>query len=186
MLCRWWLLAIALVAGCTTGSEVTDEELPPATDTSFDRLADILTGISSAGEVLFYEGLPSEFWEPELRARELKGKETIRLHGYAVYDEAQQLPAEDAEPLTAIFSARESFAPYRGRKSCGGFQPEFCLEWRAGDASTQALISLECGEVKLYGPRGELYCDLASEVVLKLKPRLIPYQRNSPDNRSGE
>jgi hypothetical protein len=183
---RWLWLAVTLFAGCTARPEVAvEEEPPPATDTNFDRLADILGGISSAGEVLLYEGLPSEFWEPELRARELRQKETVRLQGYPFYDEAQQMPATDAAALTVLLSARESFARYNSRKSCGGFQPEYCLEWTTGEAGTQALISLECGEVKLYGPRGELYCDLAAAAVQKLKQVLSPYQKNSPAADSG-
>jgi hypothetical protein len=183
----WLLLAFTLFVGCTPRPEVAvEEELPPATDTNFDHLADILGGVSSAGEELLYEGLTSEFWEPELRARELREKETIRLQGYAFYDESQQMPAADVAALTALLSARESFARYNSRKSCGGFQPEYCLEWTTGETGTQALISLECGEVKWYGPRGELYCDLIPEAVKKLKQVLSPHQKNSRADGSGE
>jgi hypothetical protein len=145
-----------------------------------------LGGISSAGEVLLYEGLPSEFWEPEWRARELREKETIRLQGYAFYDEAQQMPAKEAAALTVLLSASESYARYNSRKSCGGFQPEYCLEWTTGEASTEVLISLECVEVKLYGPRGDLYCDLIPDAVQKLKQLLSGYRRNSPAADSSE
>ncbi len=184
---RWLWLAVTLFVGCTVRQDVpVEEEPPPATDTNFDRLPAVLREISSAGEVLLYEGLPSEFWEPELRTRALKEKETIRLQGYAFYDEAQQLPAADASALTALLSATESFARHSSRKSCGGFQPEYCLEWTTGASSTQAVVSLECGEVKLYGPQGELYCDLVPEVVQKLKPLLSAFQKNAPAADSGE
>jgi hypothetical protein len=184
---RWWALPIALLSGCTARPDVAiEEEPPPAIETSFDRLADILSGISAGGDVLLYEGLPSEFWEPQLRQNALKEAETVSLHGYSVYDDVRQLPAEDAGPLTALFSARETFAPYRTRKACGGFQPEFCLEWKAGEAATQALISLECGEVKLFGPRGELYCDLTPAAAQTLKPLLLRHQIHAPVEDSGE
>ena len=175
---HWLMLICALLVGCSRGP--IDNEPPPPTDTSFDRLPAILAGLSSAGEVLLYEGLPSEFWEPELRQRELGEKETIKLHGYPVHEETMQIQETDAGRLTALFSAKKSFAPYRGSKACGGFQPEFALEWKTDEAVTLALICLECGEVKLFGPNTELYCDLSGEVVLQLQQLLDPYRMNSP------
>jgi len=189
---RGWLVrACALIVGCAlfTGCSPQptfeiESDAPPPTDTSFDRLPAILAGISSAGVVLLYEGLPSEFWEPELRKRELEQKETIRKRGYSVYEEPLQVEEFDARRLTALFSASESFAPFRSAKSCGGFQPEFALEWKSDAAVTLALISLECSEVKLFGPDAELYCDLKEEVVLQLKEILRAYQAHNPAPRS--
>jgi hypothetical protein len=184
---RWWALPVALLSGCGAPSAVTiAEESPLATDTNFDRLADILSGIPGAGDMFLYGGLPSEFWEPELRQTALREAETTVLHGYTVYDDARLLPVEDARLLTALLSAKESFARYRAGKSCGGFQPEFCLEWKVGEAATEALISLECGEVKLFGPKGELYCDLVPVALQKLKPLLTRHQNHSPVMDSDE
>src|SRR5262245_47272654 len=116
-------LSIALLAGCTAPPDVTiEEEPPPAINTSFDRLADVLSGIVGGGDLVLYEGLPSEFWESHLRQKALQEEETILLHGYAVYDGARQLPTEDAGSLTALLSTKESFATYRAGKACGGFQ----------------------------------------------------------------
>ncbi len=184
---RWLVLSVALLTGCSQGADVAvPYEPPPPTDTNFDRLAEVLAGIPDGGEVLIYEGLPSEFWEPELRLRELKEQETIEVHGYPVYDDLQTMPEADAGELTRLFTAKESFARYRSQKPCGGFQPEFCLQWNEGEAATVALISMECGEVKLYGPRGELHCDLAPAAVQTLKALLLRYQKNSPAPGSGE
>lgn len=179
---RGWLMLVAvLLAGCGRGATIdVDDEPPPSTDTSFERLPALLTGITSAGEVLLYEGLPSEFWEPELRQQEFAQKETIKLHGHPVYEELLPVQEKDSSRLTALFSAKESFAKYRSQKTCGGFQTEFAVEWKTGGATTLALICLECGEVKLFGPEGELYCDLKPEVVLELKELLHPYQVQNP------
>lgn len=178
MTCRWLILGVALLAGCT--SEVPldlDQQPPAATDTDFSRLSVLLAGVTSAGEVFFYEGLPSDFWEPELRARELKEKETIAIHGYPFYDGQDVLPAATAGPLTKLFSATASFAPYASQKKCGGFSPEFCLEWKTGDATTQALICLECGEVKLFGSQSELHCDLSQDAAGRLKQLLSDVEK---------
>lgn len=182
MNCRWLMLVCTLFVGCAQGPIVDVEyEPPPPTDTNFDRLPEVLTGISSAGEILLYEGLPSEFWEPQLRERELAQKETIKLHGYSVYEEPQEFSGADAGRVTKLLSANDSFARYRSGKSCGGFQPEFAIEWKTGEAVTKVLICLDCGEVKLFGPKAELHCDLSPQVVKQLKDVLSPYRKNSPE-----
>ena len=48
---------------------------------------------------------------------------------------------------------------------------------------TQALICLECREVKMFGPKGELHCDLSIEAGQRLAQLLSPYQKNRSDRR---
>jgi hypothetical protein len=129
---------------------------------------------------MLHEGLPSEFWEPELRERELTQKKTIKLHGYPFYDEPIALNGTDAEHLTALFSAKKSFKRYVENKRCSGYHPEYCIDWKAGEAVTQALICLECGEIKLFGPKYELHCDLSNEAEKVVTELLSPYQNNRP------
>jgi hypothetical protein len=178
---RWLTLAAALLAGCTQAPDVEVEHHQPAPiSTDFERLPSLLGGIRKSGEVVLYEGLPSEFWEPEVLERELNRKKTIRLHGYPFYDGRIALRGADAEQFTALFSAKGSFKRYRGEKACGGYHPDYCVEWKTADAPTRALICLECGEVKLIGPRSELHCDLIPEAWKQLAQRLSPYQKNRP------
>ena len=83
--------------------------------------------------------------------------------------------------VTALLSSKSSFARYRGnKKECSGYQPDYGIEWKTGEAATQALICLECGEAKLFGTRSELHCDLSQEAAQKLKQLLGPYQKNRP------
>ena len=86
----------------------------------------------------------------------------------------------DAEQFTALFSAKGSFKRYRGQKACGGYHPDYCVEWKQGEAATRALICLECLEVKFFGPRSDLYCDLSPEAGQRLAQWLGPYQKNRP------
>jgi hypothetical protein len=178
---RWLMCAAALLAGCTGATDVeVGQEPPRPVSTDFGRLPSVLEGIRKSGEVVLHEGLPSEFWEPQLREREVGRKKTTRLHGHPFYDERPALRAADAERLTALFSAKGSFRRYRGPKGCGGYHPDYCVEWKAGDGATRALISLECGEVKIFGPRSELHCDLSPEAGQRLEQWLGPYQKNRP------
>jgi hypothetical protein len=178
---RWLLLAAALHAGCAHASSLeADAEQPPRTDTRFENLSMILAGIPRAGNVLLYEGLPGNFWEPDLRERELRRKKTIRIHGYPFYEELLTFEGTDADPLTSLLAATDSFRPYGGLKPCGDFYPDYCVEWKTGEEATQALICLECGEVKMYGPRSELHCDLSGDAAQRLRQLLDRYQKNRP------
>jgi hypothetical protein len=178
---RWLVFAVVLLAGCGQEPPVEARYEPPArTDTRFERLPLVLQGIQKTGDVSLYEGLPSEFWEPELRAQERKQKKTIDLHGYPFYEEQLVLQGKDAEQLSILLSAKTSFQRYRGSKPCGGYQPDYCLQWKSNSTVTYVLISLECGEVKIFGPKGELYCDLSSGADRTLEQLLGSYRKNRP------
>src|SRR5215218_7861391 len=104
---RCWLLLPALIAGCSQPPSVeVVHEQPKPISKDLGRLPSILDGIAKSREVLLHEGLPSEFWEPELMEREVARKKTIRLHGYPFYDERIVRGQADAGQLTALFSAR--------------------------------------------------------------------------------
>lgn len=177
--CGWLVLAIALGGGCGSRSVVPDESPAPTIATSFERLPELLAGIH-AGEVSLYEGLPDAFWEPDLRGQQLKRKKTVRMHGYPFYEERPALKEADGRQLTATLSAPGSFAGYSGLKSAGEYNPDYCLSWKASGGETQVLVSLECAEVKLYGPKNELHCDLTPQAAEQLKQLLQPYRKNRP------
>jgi hypothetical protein len=182
---RSLMLAAALFAGCSQASRFEVEyEQPVRTETNFANLPKVLAGIPKSVDTMLHEGLPSEFWEPELREQELNQKKIIKLHGYPFYEESIAFKGTDAERLTALFSSRKSFNRYEGNKRCSGFNPDYCVEWRAGEAVTQALICLECREVKLFGPKGELHCDLSLEADSSLTQLLNPYQKNRPTTKA--
>jgi hypothetical protein len=182
---RWLLLVATLFAGCSQPSPVGREyEQPLKTDTNFAHLTLVLAGIPKSGDISLHEGLPSEFWEPELREQELNRAKTIAIHGHRFYEEPLTVQGKDADPFTALFSSRKSLQRYNANKRCGGYAPDYMVEWKAGEAVTQVLISLECGEVKMFGPKGELHCDLSPEAQQRLGPLLRPYQKNRPSSKS--
>ena len=92
----------------------------------------------------------------------------IGLNGYLFYDERLAPQGSDLEQLTSPFSDTQSFHRHRGTKICGGYHPDYCIEWKKGDATTRALICLECGEVQFFAQRKELYCDLSPEASRNL------------------
>jgi hypothetical protein len=176
---RRLVLPLALIAGCSQASHIEVPYEPPIkTDTSFANLPLILAAIPRSADVRLYRGLPSEFWEPELRAQELNRSKTIRLHGYPFYDEPIPIQEADAGRLTTLLSSEATFRRHDGKKRCGGYSPEYGVEWKAGADSTRALICLECLEVKLFDAKHELYCDLNPEVRQSLESSLSRYRRH--------
>src|SRR5437867_5072942 len=99
-----------MFVGCDQGPKAYDEHARPhQTDTDFNNLPTLLSGIQEHGEVLLYEGLPHDFWEAELLQSELRRKKTLKLHGYPFYEELLVLKSDDAEQLTTFFSDRTNF-----------------------------------------------------------------------------
>ncbi len=176
-----FVLAVLWLVGCNQEVKVAvDITPPPPIETNFDRLPTILAGIPKTGVALLYEGLPSDFWEPQLLEQELARTKTIRLHGYPFYEELLALQGTDGEQFTALFSARTSFTKYTDGKKGGGFHANYCLEWKTGEETTHVVIALECGEVKMFGPKSELHCDLSQEAAQKLRQLLSRYRKNCP------
>jgi hypothetical protein len=170
---RWLVLSLALLAGCSQTTHVEVPYEPPIkTDTDFANLPRILAAIPKSASITLYRGLPSEFWEPELRAQELSRAKTIRLHGYPFYEESIPIPEADAGRLTALFSSKATFRRHDEKKRCGGYSPVYGVEWKAGEDGIRALISLECAEVKMFVPKCELYCDLTPEAKQSLESLL--------------
>ncbi len=175
------VLCVVWLVGCKQEVKVTfDAAPPPAIETNFNRLQTVLAGIPKTGVALLYEGLPSEFWEPESLVQELSRAKTIKRHGYPFYEELLAMQGTDGEQFTAMFSARTSFAPYTDGKKGGGFHADYCLEWKASKETTHVVISLEDGEVKLYGPKAKLHCDLSQDAIQKLRQLLSRYRKNRP------
>ena len=182
---RLFVLTALWLVGCGQDVKVAvDLTPPPPIETNFDRLPTVLAGIPKAGVALLYEGLPSDFWEPLLLEQELARKKTIRLHGYPFYDELLEWQGTDGEQITALFSARTSFAKYSDGKKGGGFHANYCLEWKTGEGTTHAIICLESGEVKMYGSKSKLHCDLSQEAAQKLRQLLSRYRKNFPVEKS--
>ncbi len=70
-----------------------------------------------------------------------------------------------------------TYKEFSGEKKCGGFHPDFAVEWQIGTAKYQALICFGCGEVKLFGPGYESRYDFHSETIEKI---LKKYNKNRP------
>ncbi|MBL9085454.1 MAG: hypothetical protein JNK76_26855 [Planctomycetales bacterium] len=143
-------------------------------------------GIQRAEKVVLYEGLPHQSSEHELLAEELRTKATQEFHNYPFYAEPLALRDEDAKRLSEIRGNVRTFHQYRGPKGCGGFHPDYLVEWHVGADRFQALICFGCTEVKLFGPGLESLNDLEEDAENQLRELLKRYRKHRPASWNAE
>lgn len=157
---------------------------PKEADRGFSHLQSLLTAVWTADKIVLLEGLPHPQWQPKLLAQELSTHETIRLHAFSFYLEPLSLTRDDAEELMVIFHDVNSFAKKaegpKGMKFCGGFHPDYALEFHVGADNYHALLCLGCAEIQIYSSTQSAYCDMFKEAHTQFKLILEPYRKNRP------
>ena len=129
---------------------------------------------------VIYEGLPHQEFERELLAAELKSKAVREIGGYPFYDEALVLTLEDSKQLTQILVDTSIYFSSKLDRSCGGFHPDFAVEWSVGIEQYRTLICLGCGEAKLSGPGFESHHDVSHFVKKRLSEIMTRNRKNRP------
>jgi hypothetical protein len=138
------------------------------------------TTLKQADRLVLYEGLPHQMYESQALEAEKKAKPTVTLHGFSFYRETLEVKAGDDQRLKTLMSDPGSFEAFSGEKRCGGFHPDYAVEWSAGGQVYQALLCFGCWEVKIYGPKGEAIYDIRGDARDQLKALLEPYRKNRP------
>jgi hypothetical protein len=157
--------SLALVAALTaTACGCTDTGKPK----DYEPLAHL---VAKADRVTLYEGLPHQD-ERQLFEQEMAAKPTIEIHEFRFYERTLPLTPDDITALRGIFAKTETFQTYGGGKKCGGFHPDYCVEWGAGDSQIRLLICFGCDEAKVYGPSASLHFDLSSSANKRLNELL--------------
>jgi len=117
-----------------------------------EEFANYLEAVSAANALTIYEGLPRA---PDAELEKIKNQnKTIEIDGWAFY--AEPLPAKSSiiEKLRSSLVDYKTFEPYSGGKFCGGFHPDFCVEWKTGDKTYYVQICLGCFEAVFISPNG--------------------------------
>jgi hypothetical protein len=143
------------------------------------QIKPLLAGISKAKTLVVLEGLPHQSLK-EVVEKELKDKKTVKLHNFNFYAQPIAISDEDAGKLTALCRAAKTFGRYRGAKFCGGYHPDWCLEFKDGADSYRVLICFGCHEARLYGPKNDVFSDLDKDAVEQLEAILSPLHENVP------
>ena len=174
----------------------------PRANINFNNYGPLANKIQQATEVTLYEGLPHQYFEKDALASERKNKDTVTLHQFPFYRESLPLNAADGDRLKELFCDGKSLKPNAafvamgGRTSnpdgsyiipdqaCGGYHPDYCIEWKVKGEKYHVLVCFGCGEMKCYGDGIELYCDFEqcggdTEFGKVLKK----YRKNRPERK---
>ena len=174
-----WAVAAVLV---TVLAGIALCKAEPETDTNFENYKPLAAAIRKADRVVLYEGLPHPGWENEAYERELKSKKTVKFHDWPFYAKPLPLSEKDGKALTKVFTTASNFTEFAGEKKCGGFHPDYCIEWHVGKEIYRSLVCFGCGEVKVYGPRLQLRCDGGKDFGKVLKS----YHNERPELKREE
>jgi hypothetical protein len=129
--------------------------------------------------LVLYEGLPHQK-AVELLAEERRTKKTIQIDGFDFYAEPLKLKPTDAFELRDLLSKFGTYRPYGGPKFCGGYHPDWCLQWSVNHHTYRICICLGCHEAKLLGTDTRVTTDLDESAYEQLSDTLRTYRKNHP------
>jgi hypothetical protein len=170
---------IALSAFAALAATARSDGLPEPSK-NFDDLKPLVTTLAKADKVILHEGLPHPS-EDKAFETEKKTKKTIGIGGWLFYAEPLEPKDEDVKKLTELLTAETTFEPFGGVKKCGGFHPDYAVEWHVGKDHYYALICFGCHEAKVYGPEKAVYVDIRKDGYDSLTKLLKPYRKNRPE-----
>ncbi len=137
--------------------------------------------LKQSARLVLYEGLPHQMYEHQALEAEKKTKPTVTLHEFPFYRETLESEARRRRsPQGPPGRPGLLRSPTPAGKRCGGFHPDYAVEWSAVGQTYQALICFGCWEIKIYGPKGETIYDIRNAARDRLKPLLEPYRKNRP------
>lgn len=172
---------VGLVLVCSSLSAEGPERVvgrrPPDLNTRFER----------ATAVRVFEGLPSDF-QRLIPAQGTTGP-TFDVSGYPFYEGALTVIPADQEALIRTARNGDTWREYGGAKACGGFHPDYLVEWTEGEnVLGRALICFGCHEALwLIGDQKQVV-DITEGGVAELRGQLVKYRRHRvlPFGRTGE
>jgi hypothetical protein len=170
-------LLLVVVRACTGDIEF-GQSLPGSKPLA--EYKPVARAIRKADRVVLYEGLPHHLY-PDLLKKELQEKQTIEYHGFPFYTDLLDVREDDANRLVELSGNPESVQQMEGVKACGGFHPDYMIEYHVGEEVYRVLVCFGCHEVKVYGPRAELHGDMSDEASETFRAVLVAYHRNRPD-----
>jgi hypothetical protein len=147
---------------------------------SFKKMSDILFSEAFVRDVEVFEGLPHQNNE-ELLNSELKKRNSFKCNGFNFYKGKKQLSFADTESLRNLLMDRESYRKYSGPKACGGFHPDFVIQFKQKEEIVTIQLCFGCSEARMYKNDRIVYCDLKN--CLMLQAILEDYYDNRPDKQ---
>ncbi|WZP00055.1 hypothetical protein EP7_001672 [Isosphaeraceae bacterium EP7] len=107
-----------------------------------------------SNRLVVFEGLPHPMYEEATFEKELKSQQTIQISGFPFYLEPLDMKVEDLKALRDLLGNRNTYQAYSGEKKCGGFHPDYAVEWTFEGRVYRCLICFGCFEVRFIDPKG--------------------------------
>lgn len=131
-------LIVVFIISCT--AEKGRHPEPSATSSIRDT-------IKNTDSIFVYEGLPHQTFEAELLTAEKAKNGITGLGGYPFYTPKIQIKTLDLSAFKKIISDSSNYTRFLGEKRCGGFHPDYAVEWSDGDKVYLILFCFGCDEV---------------------------------------
>lgn len=163
-----------ILALIVTLSAIAEDEKSPTIEASAIYRATVV----SAKSITVYEGLPHQGWDSELLAIEIQRKDTKKIWEYPFY--TPSVAATNSDDLRQLLSRSDSIVTYGGPKGCGGYHPDYCISWQAGEITYYALVCFGCHEIVFYDGKTALFYDLDENAYEQYKKLLANYEAKRP------
>lgn len=138
----------------------------------------------SEAAVTVYEGLPHQTFENDQLAKESKRKDTKEISSFRFYTPSTAV--KDPKVLKSILSSSDSIQVFGGEKFCGGFHPDYAVQWTSEDGSQFfAFICFGCHEIIYSDEKNEFRYDLERDALKKLEKELAAYAKLRPKTKDG-
>ncbi|MGV3661955.1 MAG: hypothetical protein ACO1TE_17355 [Prosthecobacter sp.] len=121
----------------------------------------------AAKDIVVYEGLPHQMWQPDQLAAELRRKDVTKIGSFHFYTPA--VNATNAEELKRLLGPAASVEPYIGPKNCGGYHPDYCVSWTHQGATFHAQVCFGCHEIVFLDGKDSFTYELAAPLKAPLK-----------------
>lgn len=138
----------------------------------------LLRTLKGAYSVVLLEGLPHQTYEWKEHEYEMANKPVEVINDFPFYRDKIALKVNEVQKLTDYFDSALSFSPSIGAKRCGGFHPDYCLQWiNLGGNKVNCFLCFGCEELQLRQGDWYFHCDMRT---LPLKAILYEYRQNRP------
>ncbi len=136
------------------------------------------TTVAAAKTIEVFEGLPHQRWDKELLTVELKRKDTQAICKFPFY--TPSTTASNSDALRKLLSSADSIKEYGGPKMCGGYHPDYCVSWQAGETTYYALICFGCHEIVFHDGKTTMIYDLKNKAHEQFQKLLAIYEVKRP------
>ncbi len=156
---RFWFASFAIVV--SFGGVRSDER-----DRYKSEMEALTKGIANSKSLKVYEGVTRGFVPKDKIEETVKEFKLVKLHDHYFYPNEVEVSERSAGILKVICKEPKNFSrrDTERTKFCGGYHPDWCVEFQDGKETFQVLICFSCHEAKIYGPKNEVYCDFPKPI----------------------